>query len=237
MRRLKPPFFEFGPKAYLYGKEMLRLAKYADRLAPEFGVDIVVSPQTVDLRLVASECRNIMVFSQHMDSLPIGRGMGEILPEALVEAGVAGTLLNHAEKRLTLAELQAAIMRCRSVGLLSLACVDNCQQAAAVAHFSPDALIAESPDLIGGGSRSETDREVIQKTNAVVAAINPEIKILHGAGINNADDVYHIILTGSDATGSTSAIIKAPDPLQMMREMIAAVRKAWDERKAMPRPA
>lgn len=235
MKRLTAPFFEFGPKAYIHGQEMLRLARCADSLAVEFGVDIIVSPQTVDLRLIASECHNIKVFSQHMDSLEPGRGIGETLAEALVEAGVAGTLLNHAEKRLTLAELQASIKRARSVGLISLVCVDNPEQATAVAHFSPDAILAESPELIGGGKRSASDGEGIRRTNAVVAEVNPEVQILHGAGINSAEDVYHVIRAGADATGSTSAIIKAPDPLKMLRDMIAAVRRAWDERNAASR--
>ena len=31
--KLKPPFFEIGPKAYLFGEEMLELAKAADKAA------------------------------------------------------------------------------------------------------------------------------------------------------------------------------------------------------------
>ena len=33
-------------------------------------------------------------------------------------------------------------------------------------------------------------------------------------------------------TGSTSGIIKAPDPVAMAEEMISAVRRAWNERLA-----
>jgi triosephosphate isomerase len=33
-----------------------------------------------------------------MDSLPIGRGIGSVLPEALKGDGAVGVLLNHAEK-------------------------------------------------------------------------------------------------------------------------------------------
>ena len=40
------------------------------------------------------------------------------------------------------------------------------------------------------------------------------------------------ISAGADATGSSSGIAKAPDRAAMVEEMIAAVRKAWDERNA-----
>ena len=38
---IKPPFFEIGPKAYLYGEEMLALARVIDRVAIKYDVDII----------------------------------------------------------------------------------------------------------------------------------------------------------------------------------------------------
>ena len=43
-------------------------------------------------------------------------------------------------------------------------------------------------------------------------------------------DVYNTIIAGADATGSSSGIAKAADRAAMFDEMIAAVRRAWDER-------
>ena len=60
--------------------------------------------------------------------------------------------------------------------------------------------------------------------------ISPGMPILHGAGIHDEKDVYEIIRAGADATGSTSGILKADDPVEMMEKMIAAVAKAWSER-------
>ena len=85
---LKIPFFEFGPKAYLYGEEMIKLAEYADKLAVEFDVDIIIDPQTVDIPEMTRRCKNIHVFAQHMDCISPGRGMGTVLPEALKPAGI-----------------------------------------------------------------------------------------------------------------------------------------------------
>ena len=54
--------------------------------------------------------------------------------------------------------------------------------------------------------------------------------ILVGGGISNGTDVYNTIMAGSDATGSSSGIVKAADPGAMVNEMLQALRQAWDDR-------
>lgn len=41
---LKPPFFEIGPKSYLYGDDVLELALAADRAAQAYNVHIIFTP-------------------------------------------------------------------------------------------------------------------------------------------------------------------------------------------------
>jgi triosephosphate isomerase (TIM) len=226
--QITPPFFEIGPKAYLYGKDVLRLARHADRMSAKYRVQIIFTPQYVDIPLLARGTRHLLVFAQHMDSLPVGRGIGSVLPEAIKAAGAVGVLLNHAEKKLTPEELERTIRRADEVGLASMACADNLEEAVKVARMSPNIIIAESPELIGVGKRSENDRETVAKINAAIWDINPEIRILHGAGISRGQDVYNIIAAGSQAAGSTSGIIKANDPFAMLEEMIRSMRAAWD---------
>jgi triosephosphate isomerase (TIM) len=226
--QITPPFFEIGPKAYLYGKECLKLARFADRMSVKFGVQIIFTPQYVDIPLLARGTRNLLVFAQHMDSLPVGRGVGSVLPEAVRAAGATGVLLNHAEKKLSLAELERTIQRADQVGLASMACADNLEQAALIARMHPNIIIAESPDLIGVGKRAENDQQTIAEINVSVWAIDPEIRVLHGAGISCGQDVYDIISAGAQAAGSTSGILKANNPFTMLEEMIRSVRTAWD---------
>ncbi len=107
--QITPPFFEVGPKAYLYGEKLLRLAQHADRVSQKYGVQIIFTPQTVDIPLLKRETEHILVFAQHMDPLKIGRGVGSVLPEALKAAGAVGVLLNHAERPLTLEVIEATI--------------------------------------------------------------------------------------------------------------------------------
>ncbi|MGE5073771.1 MAG: triose-phosphate isomerase [Anaerolineae bacterium] len=224
-----PPFFEIGPKAYLYGYQALALAKHADAMSVKYGVQIFFTPQAVDIRLLAAAMQNVQVFAQHMDALEIGRGIGAVLPEALQAAGATGTLLNHAERKLSLETLERTIRRADNVGLGTMVCADHLAEAVAVARLHPNVIIAEAPELIGVGKRATSDRELIGKINQAIWDVDPAIRVLHAAGISTAQDVYDVIAAGAQGSGSTSGIMKAPDRFRMLEDMIRSVRAAWDD--------
>lgn len=224
---IEPPFFEIGPKAYFYGEKMLKLAKAADEASRKYDVRIILTPQYTDIYRIAHETQHILVFAQHMDPISVGRGLGSVLPEAVKDAGAVGVMLNHAEKPMTVADLYKAIQRADEVGLISIVCADSIREAEAIAHFSPNIIVAEPTELIGTGQTS--DNEYIVATTCAIKRINPEIQVLQAAGIKNGQDVYNIIKAGAEATGTTSGIMKAGDPESMLDEMIRAVRVAWDE--------
>ncbi len=224
---IKPPFFEVGPKAFLYGEGMLKLAKEIDRVAMKYDVDVIVTPQYTDISLLANNTERILVFAQHMDYLPVGRGLGSVLPEAVKAAGAVGVMLNHAEKKLTMDAIEKTIARADEVGLATIVCADTVEELTAIAKLSPNLLVAEPTELIGTGKTS--DSNYVTETIAQVRALNPDIMVLQGAGISNGQDVYNTIKLGAQATGCTSGIIKAEDPFAMVEEMLYALRKAWDE--------
>lgn len=225
---LKPPLFEIGLKGYLYGKEALELAKEADRLSKKYNIGIIFDPQYSDIPLIARETQNIYVFSQHMDPVKPGRGHGSVLPEALKSAGAAGTLLNHAEKRITLSEISRTIKRADEAGLATLVCADSPEEAAAIAQLRPNMILAEPPDLIG--SDKAVGKEFIEKTMSLVKNIDPEIIVFNSAGIKTAEDVREVIILGAEGTGSTSGILKAKDPYSIMEDMISALKDAWQKK-------
>lgn len=228
--QIKKPFFEFGPKVYLYGDAAVDLAMRADELCAKFPVDIIFSAQYTDIAPIAARAKRLKVFAQHMDPNEPGRGIGAVLPEAVRHAGAKGVLLNHAERPLTVAALAATIRRAEEVGLATLACAGDANEGAAIACLGPDIVLAESPALIGVGRRGENDAREIARINDAVRKIAPDTPVLHGAGIGDARDVYQVILAGADATGSTSGVLKAPDPGRMLREMIEAMWEAYRER-------
>ena len=226
---ITPPFFEIGPKAYLYGAEMLAFARQADAASEKYDVRIILTPQVVDIPLLARETKKVLVFAQHMDDLEVGRGVGSILPEAVRAAGAVGVLLNHVEKRLPCEVIERTIRRADTVGLATMVCADTSEDAAVIARMQPNIVLVESPALIGAGGRDEGAKKEIARINQIVWDINPEIRVLHGAGIQSGQDVYDVIAAGAQATGSTSGIILASDPAAMLDEMIHAVRSAWDD--------
>lgn len=224
---IRPPFFEVGPKAYLYGDAMLALAKVIDKTAMKYDVDVIVTPQYTDIKLLADNTERILVFAQHMDPLPVGRGLGSVLPEAVKAAGAVGVMLNHAEKPISMDVLAETIRRADEVELGTIVCANTVEDVKAIAKMGPNLIVAEPTDLIGTGQTS--DANYVIETIKTVQEINPDIMVLQGAGISNGKDVYNTIKLGAQATGSTSGIIKAADPYAMVEEMLYNLRKAWNE--------
>ena len=225
--KIRPPFFEIGPKAIIYGEAMLKLAKVIDKTAAKYDLDVIVTPQYTDIPLLAQNTERILVFAQHMDYLPVGRGLGSVLPEAVKAAGAVGVMLNHAEKPLTMDAVEKTIRRADEVGLATIVCADTVEDVKTIAKMGPNLIVAEPTELIGTGQTS--DSNYVLDTIETVREINPDIMVLQGAGISNGEDVYNTIKLGAQATGSTSGILKADDPYAMVEEMLYNLRKAWDE--------
>jgi triosephosphate isomerase len=228
--KIKAPFFEIGPKSYLYGQDVIDLAIAADKASEKYGVDIIFTTPIVEIARVKAATKHIHVFAPHMDPIVPGRGLADVLPESLVAAGAEGVMLNHVEKPLTLATLKATIKRAEEVGLTTIVCADSIVEAGMIAQLNPDIIVAEPSELIGTGLTSGP--EYVAAAAKSVKDVNPDILVLTAAGIANGEDVYNTIIAGADATGSSSGVAKAADRAAMVDEMISAVRRAWDERDA-----
>ena len=234
-RRVRAPVFEIGLKGYLYGADAVRLAQAADRLSRELDVSVIFDPQAVDIPAVARATERLLVFAQHMDPVAVGRGVGSVLPEALREAGAVGTLLNHSERRMTLGDINRAIVRAREVGLATLVCADSPEEAAAVAQLGPDIVLAEPPELIATSRSAATEmRGFVERSVELVGRIDPGIIVMCGAGVQTPDDVEKMIGLGVGGTGSSSGVLKAADPVALMRAMLTAMKRSWDELHARP---
>ena len=234
-RRVRAPVFEIGLKGYLYGADAVRLAQAADRLSRELDVSVIFDPQAVDIPAVARATERLLVFAQHMDPVAVGRGVGSVLPEALREAGAVGTLLNHSERRMTLGDINRAIVRAREVGLATLVCADSPEEAAAVAQLGPDIVLAEPPELIATSRSAATEmRGFVERSVELVRRIDPGIIVMCGAGVQTPDDVEKMIGLGVGGTGSSSGVLKAADPVALMRAMLTAMKRSWDELHARP---
>ena len=197
------------------------------KIAEKYDLDVIITPQYADIRLLAENTERIHVYAQHMDALVPGRGLGSVLPESVKEAGAVGVMLNHAEKKLTLEEIKATIARADEIGLATIVCADSVEEIRQVAELAPNIIVAEPTELIGTGVAS--DMGYVRDTIEAVRKINPDIMVLQGAGISGPDDVANVIRAGAQATGCTSGVMKAADPEAAAEEMLWALRKTWDE--------
>lgn len=227
MGKVRTPIIIVNFKTYseATGRRALKLAKDAEKASLESGVCISVAPQFVDIPSIV-EAVEIPVFAQHIDPVKPGSHTGHILPEAVKEAGAVGTLINHSERRLRLADIDAAIKRAREVDLTSLVCTNNADVSASAAALRPDMIAVEPPELIGTGIPvSKAKPEVVTGTVELVKRINPDVVILCGAGITNRDDVSAAITLGTEGVLVASGIVKAKDPYKVMLEFAEAITK------------
>lgn len=227
--KISEPFFEYGPKCYMYGDTLLKIAKGLDKLSKKYGVDVILDVPDTEISNIARHTKRIHVYSQHMDSIPMGKGMGKSLPEGIKAAGAVGVMLNHAERKLTIEEIEKAIKRADEMGLATMVCADSVEEVKAIAKLGPNILVAEPSELIGTGKPA--DKEYVDEVIKVIREINPDIKPFPSAGISKGEDCYNIIKAGASASGCSSAIAKAENPLKLAEEMISAVRRAYDERQ------
>ena len=227
--RIKYPFFVFNPKSYLYGEELLILAKRADELALKYPeCSILVTVPYADISAIKDATKNIIVTAQHMDGIEPGRGMGHVLPESIYHAGARAVFLNHAEKPLTLAALAQSMKKAKAMGIKTIVCADSIDEARAIAVMGADVILCEPTELIGTGKTS--DDSYVQQTNQAIKAIDKTILVMQAAGISTAADVYHTIKLGADGTGCTSGITNADSPIDMLTDMVEALMKAFKER-------
>lgn len=223
--KVNKPFFMFNPKSFLYGEELVELAKVADEEAKKYpDLTIFVTAPFADLKAISDATERIIVTAQHMDGIEPGRGMGHILPNSIYNAGARATFLNHAERSLKLNEVVASVKRAKELDIISVVCADSIDEAKALATLSPDIILCEPTELIGTGQTS--DETYIEATNKAIHEVDENILIMQAAGISTAEDVFRTIELGADGTGCTSGITKAENPKQMLIDMIEAAYKA-----------
>ena len=213
MVEIKYPVLLINFKAYRQssGKKAVELAKVAEEVSKEKGVTIIVAPQFTDIAPVA-QAVEIPVFAQHVDPVTPGAHTGHVTLEAIRDVGAVGTILNHSERRLRVDVIDEIVKRAKELGLITTVCANTPEVSAAVAALNPNMIAIEPPELIGTGIPvSKAKPEVITSTVDLVKKVNPEVKILTGAGITTGDDVAAALRLGTVGVLVASGIVKAKD--------------------------
>ncbi|MEF8778387.1 MAG: triose-phosphate isomerase [Natronomonas sp.] len=210
---LEYPYFLINYKIYdgTAGDDGLALTKTIEAIADRTGASFVVAPQTPDLSWIAEEI-SLPVVAQSANALDPGRGTGRISLPTVAAAGVSGVLVNHAENRQTLTDIEQTISRCEDYHLESLVCVDSVEIGRAALAFDSDCLVFEKPaDIATDRSITRTHPQRVEAFVAMVADVNPRTRVLLGGGISTVTDVEQALELGADAAGAASAFVDATD--------------------------
>jgi triosephosphate isomerase len=207
------------------GQEAIRLAEICEDVSNEYSVKIIVSPQVADIYVIAKAVK-IPVYAQHVDGVGYGGFTGHITAASLKAAGASGSLINHSERRLKLADIEASIAACRVAGLSTIVCTNNVATTRAAASMRPDFVAVEPPELIGSGIPvSKADPEVVRGSVDAVKKIEPGVGVLCGAGITHGEDLKAALELGSAGVLLASGIVKAKDQRKALEDLATGAKR------------
>lgn len=220
---MNTPIIILNYKTYLEssGENALELARALKSASEESGITMVAVPQAADIYRIQDQI-SLPIFAQHIDPITPGGHTGSNLIETLIEAGISGSLINHSENRMKLADIDEVIQLCKQNDIESCVCTNNIATSKAIATFSPDAVAVEPPELIGTGIPvSQAQPEVVEDSVKGVKSINKKIKVLCGAGISTGDDMKAAMDLGADGVLLASGIVKAENPKEALLDLVS----------------
>ena len=182
------------------------MEKFTDR---NFRMIAVVS--AFDLHSIASNSTNLEVWSQHLD--PVGKGSytGWLEPESAIYRGAVGTIINHAEHKVSIKHVKE-LMEMLPSDFPTCACAADVSEAIELAKLNPTFIAVEPPELIGGDiSVTTADPSIVTDTVKAVKSVNSNVRVLCGAGVKNGSDVRKAIELGAEGVLLASGVTKAED--------------------------
>ena len=199
-----------GPAAQSLAQKMASVSTDARMVA-------VVS--AFDLSTV-SQIEGLEVWSQHLDPVGQGSHTGWLEPQTAISAGATGTVINHAEHKVSLEHVEKLIAMLPD-GFPICACAADVEEAIALAKLGPTFIAVEPPELIGGDiSVTSADPAIVSDTVAAVKAVNPDVRVLCGAGVKNGQDVATAIKLGAEGVLLASGVTKATDVAAVLADLV-----------------
>lgn len=210
----------FKTYASAYGVRAEQLGKMMAEVNTDARMVAVVS--AFDLSAVSS-IEGLEVWSQHLD--PVGKGShtGWLEPDAALERGAVGTIINHAEHKVSI-EHVSNLMEMLPKGFPICACAADVEEARALAELGPTFIAVEPPELIGGDiSVTTADPAIVSDTVSAVKEVNPNVRVLCGAGVKNGQDVATAIELGAEGVLLASGVTKAASPLDVLEDLVSQI--------------
>ena len=200
--------------------EHLALAMEAHCNGPARMVAVV---SAFDLEAVRRVAASLEVWTQHLD--PVGRGSftGWLEPHTALHRGAQGTIINHAEHKVSM-EHVASLKAQLPDGFPMCGCAANVDEARHLAEIGPTFIAVEPPELIGGDiSVTTADPSIVSDTVAVVKAVNPNVRVLCGAGVKSGADVAKAVELGAEGVLLASGVTKASDIEAVLADLTSSL--------------
>jgi triosephosphate isomerase len=173
------------------------------------------------LASVKATAPNLQVWTQHLDPVGFGSNTGWLHPETAIERGATGTIINHAEHKVSLQHVENLLAQLPD-GFPVCACAADLDEAKALASLGPTMIAVEPPELIGGNtSVTSADPEIVSGTASLVKSVNPDVRVLCGAGVKNGEDVAMAIQLGTEGVLLASGVTKANDPQGILADLVS----------------
>jgi len=205
-----------------YPCDPIAVANAAYEVTEATGVRIAIAPQAAHLSAVADT--GVETWAQHVSPVEHGSHTGSTLAEAAADAGATGTLLNHSENRLKLADIDGCLSAAGRTDLETIVCANNPAQIGAAAALGPDAVAVEPPELIGTGTPvSKADPDVVRNAVDAAAAVDESVDVLCGAGISTGEDLASAKDLGAAGVLLASGVAKADDPKAALEDLVEPV--------------
>ncbi len=205
------------------GHGALRIARALDEVAGETGVAFAIAPNAFDVRLLAAGT-SLPLLAQSVDAVPEGSHTGHLTPEAAREAGAVGSLVNHSEHRLKLADIEHVVDRLRGCEMDSVVCTNNAAVSRAAAAIHPTFVAVEPPELIGGDvSVTSADPDIVSRSVQLVKSVASGVGVLCGAGVKTGADVAKATELGTDGVLLASGVALAEDVAAVARDLASGI--------------
>lgn len=205
-----------------YPCDPVAIAEAAAAVAEDSDARIAVAPQAAHLAAVAET--GVETWAQHVSPVEYGSNTGSTLAEAVADAGAVGTLINHSEKRLKLADIDASIRAAERAELETIVCANNPAQVGAAAALGPDSVAVEPPELIGTGTPvSKADPDIVTGAVEAANAVDESVSVLCGAGISTGEDVVASRDLGAEGVLLASGVAKADDPEAALKDLVSGL--------------
>jgi triosephosphate isomerase len=148
-----------------------------------------------------------------------------MVPQNIADIGAKGSLINHSEHRMQIADIEELINLCKEEKLFSLVCANNAKTSLAIASLQPDAIAMEPPELIGSGISVSTKPDIVDETVKLVKNNYPDVHVIVGAGISSSADIKDSLRLRAEGVLLASGFVKAKDPELKLKEMAEAIIK------------